>query len=105
MQFARVLSETYRACCSSAAAQHSRPMAVIDVKLPRSRHGDVRPVLCSERASSLQIIAMCCVCCSYDINVTPDKRKALLHREQEVLDAFQEVRGSSQHLATYKAHE
>lgn len=30
-------------------------------------------------------------CRSYDINVTPDKRKALLHREQDVLDAFQEV--------------
>ena len=28
---------------------------------------------------------------SYDINVTPDKRKALLHREQDVLDVFQEV--------------
>lgn len=29
--------------------------------------------------------------CSYDVNVTPDKRKVFLHHEAEVLQALQEV--------------
>lgn len=29
--------------------------------------------------------------CSYDVNVTPDKRKVLLHSEQSIVAAFQQV--------------
>jgi hypothetical protein len=29
--------------------------------------------------------------CSYDINITPDKRKAMFHSEQSVLETFQQV--------------
>ena len=29
--------------------------------------------------------------CSYDINLTPDKRQALLHNEAAIFQAFQEV--------------
>ena len=31
------------------------------------------------------------VVCSYDINLTPDKRQALLHNEQGIYQTFQEV--------------
>ena len=43
-----------------------------------------------------------CVC-SYDVNVTPDKRKVFLHHEAEVLQALQEVilTQSLTHLLTY----
>ena len=29
--------------------------------------------------------------CSYDINLSPDKRKALIQKEQALLELFQEV--------------
>ena len=33
-----------------------------------------------------------CLLCSYDINLAPDKRKALIQKEQCLLELFQEVR-------------
>ena len=32
-----------------------------------------------------------CLLCSYDINLAPDKRKALIQQEQCLLELFQEV--------------
>lgn len=40
------------------------------------------------------------MCCSYDINVTPDKRKALIHEEQSLLEAFQKVCPFPSHMPT-----
>jgi hypothetical protein len=35
-------------------------------------------------------LALCCSC-SFDVNVTPDKRKVFLHAEKLLLQAFQQV--------------
>jgi DNA mismatch repair protein PMS2 len=57
----KVLNESFRALSSPAAAA-SRPMAVLDFQLPRD---------------------------SYDVNVTPDKRKVFLHAEHAAMTALQ----------------
>ncbi|KAK9825372.1 hypothetical protein WJX81_005933 [Elliptochloris bilobata] len=59
----RVVTDTYRSL-SSAATAHCRPVAILDLQLPRH---------------------------SYDINVTPDKRKTFLHHEDELLNALQKA--------------
>ena len=41
--------------------------------------------------------------CSYDINVTPDKRKTFLHHEDELLSALQEVPLADGHVSTLAA--
>jgi len=58
----KVLNESFRALSSPAAAA-SRPMAVLDFQLPRD---------------------------SYDVNVTPDKRKVFLHAEHAAMTALQQ---------------
>ncbi|KAL4438704.1 hypothetical protein ABPG77_006308 [Micractinium sp. CCAP 211/92] len=58
----KALNETYRSLSSPAAAS-SKPMAVVDFRLPTD---------------------------SYDVNVTPDKRKVFLHAEKKILEAFQQ---------------
>ncbi|KAK9789027.1 hypothetical protein WJX73_005134 [Symbiochloris irregularis] len=60
-QVTKVLNETFRSL-SSASAAAARPTAVLDLQLPRH---------------------------SYDINLTPDKRKVLLHEEGALLEALQ----------------
>ena len=40
--------------------------------------------------------------CSYDINVTPDKRKTFLHHEDELLSALQEVPFAHGHTFTWQ---
>ncbi|KAI3431618.1 hypothetical protein D9Q98_004667 [Chlorella vulgaris] len=59
---AKVLNDTYRSLGSPATAA-SKPMAVVDFRLPTD---------------------------SYDVNVTPDKRKVFLHAEQRIMAAFQQ---------------
>lgn len=44
------------------------------------------------------------VSCRYDINVTPDKRKALLHQEQSLLEAFQKVRPVLSYMLASEQH-
>ncbi|BDA44213.1 probable mismatch repair endonuclease PMS2 [Coccomyxa sp. Obi] len=61
-KFSKALVETYRTYTSCGNATNIRPAAFIDIRLPKDR---------------------------YDINVTPDKRKALIHQEQSLLEAFQ----------------
>jgi DNA mismatch repair protein PMS2 len=58
----KVLNESFRALSSPAAAA-SRPMAVLDFRLPRD---------------------------AYDVNVTPDKRKVFLHAEHAAMTALQQ---------------
>ncbi|KAI7836307.1 hypothetical protein COHA_009815 [Chlorella ohadii] len=58
----KALNECYRALSSPAAAA-SKPMAVVDFRLPPD---------------------------TYDVNVTPDKRKVFLHAEKKVLAALTE---------------
>ena len=103
LQFGRVLTETYRACSVGRASQNSKPMAVINVQLPPSRWArqTFPPISFAASRASCDLRGEArslegCWRCSYDINVTPDKRKALIHREQAVLDAFQEVQCSPQ---------
>ena len=36
-------------------------------------------------------MASCGCVCSFDVNVTPDKRKVFLHAEKLLLQAFQQV--------------
>ncbi|KAH7624931.1 hypothetical protein Ndes2526B_g00302 [Nannochloris sp. 'desiccata'] len=58
----KVLNESFRSLSSPAAAA-SRPMAILDFQLPRD---------------------------SYDVNVTPDKRKVFLHAEHAAMTALQQ---------------
>ncbi|PRW39172.1 mismatch repair endonuclease PMS2 [Chlorella sorokiniana] len=58
----KALNECYRSLSSPAAAA-SKPMAVVDFRLPPD---------------------------TFDVNVTPDKRKVFLHAEKKVLAAFTE---------------
>ncbi|KAK9915857.1 hypothetical protein WJX75_005272 [Coccomyxa subellipsoidea] len=63
-KFSKVLMDTYRIYTSCGNTANVRPTAFIDIRLPKD---------------------------SYDINVTPDKRKALIHQEQSLLEAFQKA--------------
>lgn len=58
----KVLNEAFKSLSSPAAAT-SKAMAVLDFKLPRD---------------------------AYDVNVTPDKRKVMLHKEQDTMAFFQQ---------------
>lgn len=49
------------------------------------------PVLAHQQGELLLGLLMRFWPCSYDINVTPDKRKSFLHHEDELLSALQEV--------------
>ena len=49
------------------------------------------PVLSRYQGVLLLRVLMRCWSCSYDINVTPDKRTTFLHHEDELLSALQEV--------------
>eukprot|EP00884_Botryococcus_braunii_P005905 jgi/Botrbrau1/15315/Bobra.0319s0005.2 len=60
---ARMLNDLYRSVASHAAT-HRRPMVILDLRLPRD---------------------------SYDINVTPDKRKTFLHHEAAILEALEKA--------------
>ncbi|KAL0023381.1 hypothetical protein WJX79_000253 [Trebouxia sp. C0005] len=59
----KVVNEAFRSLASAAAAAN-RPCLVLDIQTARD---------------------------SYDVNVTPDKRKVFLHHEAEVLQALQEA--------------
>ena len=58
-KFSKALNETYRAFCATTTANQC-PFAVLDFRMPPD---------------------------AYDVNVTPDKRKVLLHDEDSVLRA------------------
>ncbi|DBA95699.1 hypothetical protein WJX82_003265 [Trebouxia sp. C0006] len=59
----KVVNEAFRSLASAAAAAN-RPCLVLDIQTPKD---------------------------SYDVNVTPDKRKVFLHHEAEMLQALQEA--------------
>ncbi|CAK0773475.1 hypothetical protein CVIRNUC_004069 [Coccomyxa viridis] len=63
-QFSKALNDAHRNLAKGTASGASRPMAFIDFKIPKA---------------------------NYDINLAPDKRKALIQQEQCLLELFQEA--------------
>lgn len=94
VQFSKVLMDTYRIYTSCGNTANVRPTAFIDIRLPKDRfvvllRSDLGS-WCDALGTYFGRQQFLCPR-SYDINVTPDKRKALIHQEQSLLEAFQKV--------------